>query len=171
MKAITVGRTIHIFALLHAIVAAVCIYANIGDEILLTTLTMAMTLLICLRTGSNIEFTAACIIVVNIIGYILGVTGAEVFDLIFDSKMLAHGFATATTTELLGWGIVALTKVLRKSDSQQKQEASSKSIKWIVLAVIIIFFTRLGIIALTSSRLFNSVNLLDIFLIVASNSF
>ena len=171
MKAITVGRTIHIFALLHAIVAAICIYANIGDEILLTTLTMAMTLLICLRTGSNIEFTAACIIVVNIIGYILGVTGAEVFDIVFDSKMLAHGFATATTTELLGWGIIALTKVLRKSDSHQKQEASSQSIKWIVLAVIIIFFTRLGIIALTSSRLFNSVNLLDVFLMVASNSF
>ena len=171
MKATIVGRTIHIFALLHAIVAAVCIYANIGDEILLTTLTMAMTLFICLRTGSNIEFTASCIIVVNIIGYILGVTGAEVFDIIFDSKMLAHGFATATTTELLGWGIFALTKVLRKSNSYKKKESSSRSMKWVVLAVLAIFLTRLGIIALTSSRIYSSVSILDVFLQVASNSF
>jgi uncharacterized protein (DUF697 family) len=171
MKTRTIGRIIHIFALLHAIVAAICIYANIGDEILLTTLTMAMTLLICLRTRSNIEFTAACIIVVNIFGYILGVIGAEVFEKLFDSKMLIHGAATATTTEFLGWGIVALTKVLRRSNSYRKEDISAQSMKWIILAVIIIFLTRLGIIALTSSKLFSSANLLDIFLRVASNSF
>lgn len=171
MKTRTIGRIIHIFALLHAIVAAICIYANIGDEILLTTLTMAMTLFICLRTRSNIEFTAACIIVVNIFGYILGVIGAEVFEKLFDSKMLIHGAATATTTEFLGWGIVTLTKVLRRSNSYRKEDISAQSMKWIILAVIIIFLTRLGIIALTSSKLFSSANLLDIFLRVASNSF
>lgn len=171
MKGRTIGRIIHIFALLHAIVAAICIYANIGDEILLTTLTMAMTLFICLRTRSNIEFTAACIIVVNILGYILGVIGAEVFEKLFDSKMLIHGAATATTTEFLGWGIVTLTKVLRRSNSYRKEDISAQSMKWIILAVIIIFLTRLGIIALTSSKLFSSANLLDIFLRVASNSF
>ena len=81
--------------------------------------------------------------------------------------MLVHGFATATTTEFLGWGIVALTKVLRKSNSYRKGDISAQSMKWIILAVIIIFLTRLGIIALTSSRLFNSANLLDIFLKLA----
>ena len=72
MKKTRVGWIIHLFALLHAIVALTCRMAGVEDEILLTILTMTMTLLICVRRGFNAEFTAASIILVNIIGYILG---------------------------------------------------------------------------------------------------
>ena len=68
MGKIRVGWIIHIFALLHAVVALSCRLAGAEDELLLTILTMIMALLICLRKGFNVEFTAASIIVVNIIG-------------------------------------------------------------------------------------------------------
>ena len=71
MKNIKVSWLIHIFALLHAAVALLCRLAGVEDELLLTILTMAMVLLICVRRKLNVEFTAASIILANIIGYLL----------------------------------------------------------------------------------------------------
>ncbi len=67
MKNISTGIIIHLFALLHAAVALLCRLAGVEDELLLTILTMTMTLIICLKKGLNIEFTAAGIIAVNIL--------------------------------------------------------------------------------------------------------
>ena len=72
MKKIKVGWIIHIFALLHAAVALTCRLGGVEDELLLTILTMMMALLISIRKGLNVEFAAASIIMVNIIGFLLG---------------------------------------------------------------------------------------------------
>ena len=170
MKTTKVGRIIHIFALLHAVVAFLCIHAGAADELLLTTLTMAMTLLVCIRSGSDIEFTAACIIVANILGYLIGITGAEIFDRLVDSKSLSHALATAATTELLGWGIVALTKFVKKN-RPSSTGAQSISLKWIVASVAGVFLIRVGIIFLTHSQLYDSESMLDTTLHMLSNSF
>ena len=58
---------IHTFAVMHAIVALSCRLAGIEDELLLTLLTMAMVLLGCFRKKFSIEFTAAVIIIANIL--------------------------------------------------------------------------------------------------------
>ena len=72
MKRISISFIIHIFAILHAAVALSCRFAGIDDELFLTILTMAMVLLICLKNKLNVEFSAASIIVANVIGYLLG---------------------------------------------------------------------------------------------------
>ena len=61
---------IHIFALLHAVVALACRLTGVVDELLLTMLTMIMALLLCLKWERSVEFTASSIIIVTLFGYI-----------------------------------------------------------------------------------------------------
>ena len=140
---------IHIFAFLHAAVALSCRVAGVNDELLLTMLTMVMSLIICYKKGLNIEFTAAIIIVSNIIGYLMGTIGADAMELFIASPYVVHTVSTAVTTEVLGWSIIAVTKLFRHSAATNPRNALSTSyMKWILLAAGSIFTIRLGIVLL-----------------------
>lgn len=150
-----VGWIIHLFAFLHAAVTLICRLAGVEDELLLTILTMTMALLICVRKGFTAEFTAASVIVTNIIGYMLGNAGAVVFSYVMDSALTIHAIATVLTTEILGWSIVAFSKMLHK-DGGESSPVSSQFLRWIILAMGAMFAIRVGIIFLISSDIFAS---------------
>lgn len=143
---------IHIFALMHAVVALSCRLSGIEDELLLTLLTMTMALLLCFRKSLSIEFTASIIISVNIIGYLLGTLGASLLEHLVSQPFVVHAVSTALTTEILGWGIIATERMFpkRSSKSQIENRISSSSIKWLMLAAGGIFFLRLGIVFIYS---------------------
>lgn len=168
MKKTRVGWIIHIFSLLHAAVALTSRMAGVEDEILLTILTMTMALIICIKRKFNIEFTAASIIMVNIIGYLLGNAGAAVFSHLMSSQYLIHAIATSLTTEILGWSIVAFSAFVSKNDAKP---ASMQYIKWIILAMVGIFSIRIGIILLISSNIFASGSMMAASSRVFSSSF
>ena len=147
MKHIKTSWIIHIFALLHAIVAFSCRYAGIEDEMLLTILTMTMILLLCLKRGMNIELTAASIIVANILGYLLGNASASLLSLALASPYTIHSLATILTTEILGWSAIVFSKIFRKGD---KDPVSSSYITWLILAMVVIFILRLTFIFVLS---------------------
>lgn len=169
IKNISPPWIIHIFALLHAAVALICRIAGVGDELLLTVLTMAMSLLICYKKKVSIEFTAAVIIVGNIIGYLMGTLGASVFELIFQSPYVVHALSTAVTTEVLGWSIVAITKIFRQSNSVG-HTLSSSYIRWILLAAGGIFVIRIFIVLFFSRESFETDYVLDMTGKVLSNT-
>ena len=170
MKNITVRWLIHIFALLHAAVALTCRLAGVEDELLLTILTMAMVLLICVRRKLNVEFTAASIILANIIGYLLGHAGALIFTHLIGSTFTAHALATAVTTEILGWSIIGFSKALSNIKNESKP-MSYKYMKWIILAMVAAFTIRVGIIWLISSEAFIPGAMLKATAKLFSNSF
>lgn len=153
MKSIKVSWLIHIFALLHAAVAFICRLAGVEDELLLTILTMMMVLLICVKRKLNIEFTAASIILANIIGYMLGNAGAVIFSHIIESTYTVHALASAITTEILGWSIIAFSEALSHINNESKP-LSYKYMRWIILAMVAAFSIRVGIIFLVSSGFF-----------------
>lgn len=105
MRSLKVSGIIHLFAVLHAAVALLCRVAGVHDELVLTLLTIVMIVLICLKRGLNVEFTASCVIVVNVIGYLLGTGGAALIERIVRSPLAVHAVSTFLTTEILGWGI------------------------------------------------------------------
>lgn len=147
MKRINTAWIIHIFAFLHAAVALGCRAGGIEDELLLTVLTMAMALLICMKKSISVEFTAAIVIVVNILGYFIGTLGANMLEMLFSSPYIVHALSTAITTEFLGWCIVTITRIFRQKTSDGKGNMVSASyLKWILLAVGGIFFIRLAIV-------------------------
>lgn len=111
MRSLKVSGIIHLFAVLHAVVALSCHLAGINDELVLTLLTIVLIVLICLKRGLNVEFTAASVIVVNVIGYLLGTGGAQLIELLLHAPPVVHAVSTFITTEILGWSIVWFTVV------------------------------------------------------------
>lgn len=148
-KSIRPSMVIHIFAVLHAVVALVCRLSGVGDELFLTILTMAMSLIICYQKELDIDFTAAVIIAANIIGYLIGTVGANVLESFLDSPMAVHAVSTAMTTEILGWSIVAITRIFRQG-IRKENALTSSSMRWILLAAGGIFAIRLCIVMVFS---------------------
>lgn len=171
IKHISPSWIIHLFALLHAIVALGCRYYGVGDELLLTLLTMTMALLICFKRNMSIEFTAAIIIVGNIIGFLMGTLGANILERFISSPYAVHALSTAITTEILGWSIVAISRLPRTASSgKDDRSLSSSSLKWILLTAGGIFIIRLGVVFFFSQWEVETEDLYDMTGQVLSNS-
>lgn len=162
---------IHIFAFLHLSTALCCRLSGVDDELFLTMLTMAMTLIICLKKNLSIEFTASMIIVGNIIGYLLGTMGAKLLGFAFTSPYIIQPLSTLITTELLGWGIVAIANLFKlgKTD-KDKRVLSSSYTKWLLLAAGIIFILRIGVVLIFSQVSVDSESIYGIIQDILSNS-
>ena len=164
-----VGWIIHIFAVLHAAVALMCRMGGVEDELLLTILTIAMTLLICVRKVFSAEFSAASVIVANIIGFLLGNATAVMMSYVIHSDLLVHALATALTTEILGWSIVAFSKILHQGQ-RERGTLSSQFYKWIILAACAMVAMRMGILLLISGELYEAGSMLASAKTLFSNS-
>lgn len=171
MKSISLGWIIHIFALLHAIVALSCRFAGIDDELFLTILTMALALIISMKKGLKIEFTAAIIIVTNIIGFLLGTLGANVLQSFLHSEYAVHCISTFITTEILGWCIVAIANIFGQKEGKDEGRRSSPYMKWVLLTAAGIFALRLMIVFFLSRSPLEQEAMFDIIRKVMTNSF
>ena len=141
MKRIGTGWIIHGFAALHVAVVLLCALLGWPDSLILTALTMFLTVVICLRRNLTVEFTAVCVVLVNILGYVLGHLGAELFN--FSPDIINHLIASFLTTELIGW---ALDLFARTWYDPSPQRGSWKdNLGWLIFAVIAVFALRLFI--------------------------
>lgn len=162
---------IHIFAFLHAVTAVSCRLAGVDDELLLTVLTIAMILIICYKKKLSVEFTAATVIIGNIIGYLMGNLGANMLNFLISSPIVIHGLSTTVTTEVLGWSIIAISNIFkRNSSSDGNQPMPPSYIRWVLLAAGGIFFIRLAIVFVFELNSLSTSDTLDSISIVFSNS-
>lgn len=172
MRSLKVSGIIHLFAVLHAVVALSCHLAGINDELVLTLLTIVLIVLICLKRGLNVEFTAASVIVVNVIGYLLGTGGAQLIELLLHAPPVVHAVSTFITTEILGWSIVWFTKLFRRGDdtgaAPRPGRPASGCCCW--PAVGVIFVLRLAYVELFASPSFSTDRLYHMADLLASNS-
>ena len=159
---------IHIFALIHAAVALGCRLAGVSDELLLTVLTMAMSLIICMKQGLKVEFTAAIVIIANILGFMLGTLGADVLQSFISSEYLVHCVSTIITTEILGWCIMGMTKLFGQKKEDYK---SSPYIRWMLLVISFIFMLRILIVVVLPRSQFDEEALFGMIRRVMTNSF
>ena len=171
MRSLKVSGIIHLFAVLHAVVALSCHLAGINDELVLTLLTIVLIVLICLKRGLNVEFTAASVIVVNVIGYLQGTGGAQLIELLLHAPPVVHAVSTFITTEILGWSIVWFTKLFRRGDdTASRSSAWTPRIGLLLLAVGVIFVLRLAYVELFASPSFSTDRLYHICLLYTSPS-
>lgn len=171
MKSIKLAWIIHIFAFLHAGVALCCRLAGVDDELLLTILTMALALIICMRKKLSIEFTAAIVIVMNILGFLLGTFGARILEAFFLSGYAVNAVSTALTTEILGWSVVAMTGMPHMDPKERDEDMlSSPYMKWLLLVAGGIFVLRLLIVTFFSGEQFGSDRIFEMTRQVLSNS-
>lgn len=171
MKSIGPAWIIHIFAILHAAVALFSRLAGIDDQLLLTVLTMTMSLIICMKMGVRVGFTAAIIITVNILGYLLGTLGANVLISFIHSEYAVHSISTFVTTEILGWCNIGMTKIFGQKDHKDDDGQSMTYMKWLLLIASGIFILRLLIVFLFSQSSVDQESVFEMTHRVMSNSF
>ena len=141
---------VHGFALLHAAVVITCYFLGVPDTLILTLVTMAMVVLLCLKKDLSVEFTAVTIILANIFGYLLGTLFAKLFHVLSAPDVVAHPLASFLTTEGIGWVLVWL--VYKRKPAREKKEVSWKeNLGWLIAAVAIVFMIRVAIIFWTRS--------------------
>ena len=158
---------IHGFAALHVVAVIVCAWLGWPDSLLLTALTMALTVTVCYRRNLTVEFTAICILLVNILGYILGHLGADLFN--FQNEILNRALASFVTTEIIGWALdlYARTWHIPSSDRSSWRE----NMGWLVFAIIAVFALRLFIeLFIFRKGPFEGMNIVTTFRSYLSNS-
>lgn len=176
-----VDKTIHLFALLHVATVLVCRYTGVSDEIWLTLLTIMMVVLLGIRLGAKVELTAAGVIVTNVLGFLLGTSGARLLSLVSGSELLIHSLATFATTEIIGWGIFGFLTVFSRNSRQQTSDNTGKHappgktirrqhILWLACALAIVLLFRMMLTLPFSSNWIYDDNVLTIADSIFSNS-
>lgn len=147
---------IHAFALMHAVVSMACHFAGIADDIMLTLLTMLLVIVLSLRKRTGLIFMASAVVLVNLVGFGLGVGLAALFKLMELSTIVAHPLATFISTEVIGWSTEYCAVVHLRKYSPRKT-VDSKSLRWLLISFVLIIVLRLSI-NLFSSPLIADVN-------------
>ena len=127
---------IHGFALLHLAVCLICRLLGIPDTLILTLITMGMVVVLCMEENLSIAFTALTIILANVLGFILGNALGALLGINY--------LSTFITTEILGWGIVLMVRILKPA-RVPREVFWKDNAGWLVAAVVIVFGLRVSI--------------------------
>ena len=146
MKIKPVFWIIHGFALLHAVATVLCTVLDFKDSLLLTALTMALAIVICYRENLTVEITITALILVNVIGFILGNTGAQVL-IQFLPPVWQHALSTFVVTEILGWSLYAFAHRFSPYGpaGYEREQSWYKNAGWLVFAIALVFGIRVYI--------------------------
>ncbi len=108
MKELRASHIVHIFALVHAAIVLVCQAMSISDELVLTSATVAMIVILAMRMKQGLGIMAACIIAGNIMGFIIGTYGADILSILVKDSVILHSATSFITTEIIGLSLLLL---------------------------------------------------------------
>ena len=144
---------IALFAIVHAVTALVCRMAGIGDELVLTVLTMMMIALVCYGNSLSIELSAVSIVLGNLFGYALGRGIAHVIDNFVPIDASA-ALSSLLTTLAVGY-LTCLMPVFFKNETGRTRKNSD--IVWMILAMALVFVARATILVLNDRGLLQGI--------------
>lgn len=127
------GMMIHGFAVAHALTAALLAQTLVGDEAVLTALTVAMIIAVAKMNGADWDTGMALAFLGIFIGGYVGVRGATfLIKWIPGIGNAANAAVTLTTTEVLGWATYLFIKKGKsnpKDMTEKEKEALWKEAK------------------------------------------
>jgi len=150
MRALKVSNIIHLFALLHALVALGCRLTGLADDLILTLLTMLMAVIICFRRQMGLPFLAVTVILVNVAGFVLGKGIAATLALAGPSPLVIYPISTFICTEILGWTINTLAQVKKWRNEPAADTFTTGRLRWLLFAFVLVVVIRLGLILMFS---------------------
>lgn len=131
---------IHIFAVLHALVSFVCYSTGIADDLMLTLLTMFMIVMLCFRRRVSVLFMAIAVILVNIVGFAVGMGLASLLSLLPLPLTVAHPLSTLACTEILGWSTELCAS---RFGAKGPGAGDGRNLRWLLFAFVLIVIVRL----------------------------
>lgn len=136
---------------MHAAVSLACKALGIADDLMLTLLSMVLVVILCLRLKTSELFMYLSAVLVNIIGFVLGMGFAYLLSFLPIRPLAVHPLATFLCTEIIGWVTILATGFYnRRHPGPHTGSLSPKSLRWLLVAFVTIIICRLSIILLTS---------------------
>lgn len=152
---------IHLFALAHAIIAAVSHIVHYMDAVPLTVLTIAMIVIIALRYRLRTELVAILTLAGTFLGYLIGSYGGMLVAMVIPYPAISSAITTALFTELLGWGIHSFAQL--KGVRTEYKSGWSPSMLQMLIVVIGIMFFRISYTLIFDSAYFSQASILPEF--------
>ena len=152
---------IHLFALAHAIIAAVSHIVNYMDDVPLTVLTIAMIVIIALRHNLRTDIIAILSLAGTFLGYLIGSYGGMLVALVIPMPAISSAITTLLFTELLGWAEYAFTR-LKIVQTKYKSEWSP-SLPHTMIVVIAIMMFRISYTLIFDSAYFSQASIMPEF--------
>lgn len=148
---------IHLFALAHALIAAISHVVHYMDAVPLTMLTIAMIVIIALRHNLRTELIAILTLAGTFLGYIIGSYGGMLVAMILPNPALSSATTTALFTEMLGWGVYAFARL--KGVRSEHRAGWAPSMMQLVLVVGGIMLFRISYTLIFDSEYFSQANI------------
>lgn len=152
---------IHLFALAHALIAAISHVVHYVDAVPLTVLTIAMIVIIALRHNLRTEIVATLALAGTFLGYLIGSYFGMLVAKVIPSPAIASAITTALYTEILGWGICSLTQL--KGVRTESKVGWSPSMLQMIIVVIGIMLFRISYTLIFDSAYFSQASMLPEF--------
>lgn len=142
MRKLSDAWVIQIFVLLHILVALLSRVFRLSDELVLTMLTMLLSVVLCWRKQVSVTMMTFILILVNFAGFFLSKLFGSLFLLLFSGhKLLIAGSIVFTTTEIVGWGVLGLIRLVRKLGIHGT--VGRIGVPWLMFAFLLILVVRL----------------------------
>lgn len=148
---------IHLFAIAHAVIAAVSHIIHYMDAVPLTVLTIAMIVIIALRHNLRTEIVAILTLAGTFIGYLVGTYGGMLVAMAIPYPALSSAITTTLFTEILGWSVYAFANL---KIIQEKYRADwSPSMMQILFVVVAIMLFRVSYTLIFDSAYFSQASI------------
>ena len=143
---------IHLFALAHALIAAISHVVHYMDAVPLTVLTISMIVIIALRHNLRIEMIAILALAGTFLGYIIGSSGGMLVAMIIPYPAISSATTTLLFTEALGWGVLAFARL--KGVRSAEKTSWRPSMMQLMLVVVAIMLFRISYTLIFDSEYF-----------------
>ncbi len=131
---------------------------------------MVMTIIICFRNNADGVYTAADIIIVNTLGYLMGTMGIDILWKLSSDEYLINSLSTFITTEILGWSSHLFMEYLNKNNKNRGEKRNGRKKYNIVIAIaVLIILLRFVIVLPLSQDILQNIDITDIIVLLASN--
>lgn len=131
-----------IFAFLHGLTTWLCIKAGIDRTYFLTTMSLAMTSMICIRERLSLNITAICIILTNIFGILLGKGIGSILSSAGVASPWRGMASTMITTCTIGWGFVLFAEKIPKGKTS-RDNLKERHMVYLTAAAFAILLARI----------------------------
>lgn len=144
---------IFLFALLHAIMTVFSRWQGLSDHLMLTTLTMLMTVVLCRMKKTNVNTMILVLVIVNFAGFYLArFIGRIVLHPFIPNTYVRGALAVSLTTIIIGLAVIWILTFINKSQIFNKGKEIGPY--WLLLGFTTIIIARLALVFINNDELY-----------------
>ena len=144
---------IFLFALLHAIMTVFSRWQGLSDHLMLTTLTMLMTVVLCRMKKTNVNTMILVLVIVNFAGFYLArLIGRTLLHPFIPNTFVRGALAVSLTTIIIGLAVIWILTFINKRQIFNKGKEIGPY--WLLLGFTTIIIARLALVFINNDELY-----------------